>query len=225
MGQSLHNHSLSVYRLFLAFLFFADITMYAQANPAWKPQQITNPKRKAVMAPSSFSNVPINQISLSRGGESGMSVQDKAIVGAGALFIMDTVVRKAFRANKISFPAQLGGCILLFVTMVLSEAIFPGMGDCIFHALTPGAALLTKWLPVFFVPGLAMLPLAPSIGTTRDVSSFHSTFLSITILEDLTLTIFLHTLAYLSIVSCSAWFLFFLQYSCIYGAITTSGNI
>ena len=35
--------------------------------------------------------------------------------------------------------------------------------------LQPGANLLTKWLPVMFVPGLAMLPLAPSIGSAVDI--------------------------------------------------------
>jgi len=97
-----------------------------------------------------------------------MSVQDKAVAGAGAFFVFDTIVRKAFRANKINFPAQLGGCIILFSFLLLSEIVSPGVGDGLFHALAPGAALLTKWLPVFFVPGLAMLPLAPSIGTAID---------------------------------------------------------
>lgn len=97
-----------------------------------------------------------------------MSVQDKAVAGAGAFFVFDTIVRKAFRANKINFPAQLGGCIILFAFLLLSEIFTPGVGDGLFHALAPGAALLTKWLPVFFVPGLAMLPLAPSIGTAID---------------------------------------------------------
>lgn len=98
-----------------------------------------------------------------------MSIQDKAVAGAGAFLVMDTVVRKAFRANKIAIPPQLGGCIILFSVMIFLEIIVPGMGEGIFKALAPGAAFLTKWLPVFFVPGLAMLPLAPSIGTAVDV--------------------------------------------------------
>ena len=104
-----------------------------------------------------------------RGGE--MSIQDKAVAGAGAFLVMDTIVRKTFRANKIAIPPQLGGCIILFAAMIFLEMIVPGSGDGIFKALAPGAAFLTKWLPVFFVPGLAMLPLAPSIGTAVDVRS------------------------------------------------------
>lgn len=100
-----------------------------------------------------------------------MSVQDKAVAGASGLFLFDTIVRKTFRAQNINFPAQLGGCIILFTFLLLSEAVAPGVGDGLFQALAPGAALLTKWLPVFFVPGLAMLPLAPSIGSALDVRS------------------------------------------------------
>lgn len=121
-------------------------------------------------------HIPENDASLlepalmeARGGE--MSTQDKAVAGATAFLILDTVVRKTFRAKNVGFPAQLGGCIMLLSFLLISELVVPGVGDSVFNALSPGAALLTKWLPVFFVPGLAMLPLAPSIGSAVDVSS------------------------------------------------------
>ena len=127
------------------------------------------------LASTGISAVPENDASLvepalmeARGGE--MSTQDKAVAGATAFLIMDTVVRKTFRAKNVGFPAQLGGCIMLLSFLLISELVVPGVGDGVFNALSPGAALLTKWLPVFFVPGLAMLPLAPSIGSAVDVS-------------------------------------------------------
>lgn len=127
------------------------------------------------LASTGISAIPENDASLvepalmeARGGE--MSTQDKAVAGATAFLIMDTVVRKTFRAKNVGFPAQLGGCIMLLSFLLISELVVPGVGDGVFNALSPGAALLTKWLPVFFVPGLAMLPLAPSIGSAVDVS-------------------------------------------------------
>lgn len=54
--------------------------------------------------------------------------------------------------------------------MNLLEVVKPGLGDGIFASLTPGAGLLAKWLPVFFVPGLAMLPLAPSMGSPLEIA-------------------------------------------------------
>ena len=86
-----------------------------------------------------------------------------------AFVILDHLFRKAFQAYGIAFPSQLGGCCILFVVMVLAEILKPGTGDAIFSFLTPGSALLAKWLPVFFVPGLAMLPNAPSMGSPLEV--------------------------------------------------------
>ena len=92
--------------------------------------------------------------------------------------IMDLVLRKVFYITQIPFPSQLAGCILLFVTMVLLELLpfahtttGTGAGEALFRVLSPGATLITKWLPVFFVPGLAGVPLAPSMGAPIEVRS------------------------------------------------------
>jgi len=43
------------------------------------------------------------------------------------------------------------------------------LAQMLFQSLSPGAALLAKWLPVFFVPSLVTLPLADSVGTAGEV--------------------------------------------------------
>lgn len=93
-----------------------------------------------------------------------------AVAGAVAMALMEKGVKEGFKAKGITFPAQLGACLILFVSLLLTEAVNPGLAESIFVALSPGAAFLTKWLPVFFVPGLAMLPLAPPIGSGVEVS-------------------------------------------------------
>jgi hypothetical protein len=40
----------------------------------------------------------------------------------------------------------------------------------VYRVLSPGAAVLAKWLPVFFVPSLITLPLAQSLGSSLEVS-------------------------------------------------------
>eukprot|EP00571_Detonula_confervacea_P015746 CAMPEP_0172297556 /NCGR_PEP_ID=MMETSP1058-20130122/529_1 /TAXON_ID=83371 /ORGANISM="Detonula confervacea, Strain CCMP 353" /LENGTH=518 /DNA_ID=CAMNT_0013006721 /DNA_START=38 /DNA_END=1594 /DNA_ORIENTATION=+ len=90
------------------------------------------------------------------------------LVGATFFTVLQVVLNKVFRANGISFPAMLGCTISVFTTLVLAEVVVPGSGDKAFGLLGPGAGFLTKWLPVMFVPGLAMLPLAPSIGSPLD---------------------------------------------------------
>ena len=72
-------------------------------------------------------------------------------------------------AKGVKFPSMLGGCAALLFFLLLADLISPGLGELIFSSLSPGSALLAKWLPVFFVPGLAMLPLAPSVGNGLEV--------------------------------------------------------
>ena len=106
---------------------------------------------------------------VSRGGAAA-SDSSKQITGAAYFIIMDIILRKLFAKYEIPFPSQLGGCCILFALMVVAELIRPGFGDAAFDVLSPGATILAKWLPVFFVPGLAMLPLAPSMGSPFEVS-------------------------------------------------------
>jgi len=91
---------------------------------------------------------------------------------AGATFftVLQILLNKLFRSRSIAFPAMLGCTILVFTSLVVTELLLPGVGDTAFQILQPGANLLTKWLPVMFVPGLAMLPLAPEIGSAADVA-------------------------------------------------------
>ncbi|KAL7433859.1 hypothetical protein ACHAXH_002159 [Discostella pseudostelligera] len=113
-----------------------------------------------------------NIITSYRGGDGGGNVdipKTNEIMGATFFTVLQIVLNKIFRANNINFPSMLGSTILTFATLVLAEAMFSGTGDNVAQLLTPGTNLLTKWLPVMFVPGLAMLPLAPSIGSTLDL--------------------------------------------------------
>ena len=104
-----------------------------------------------------------------RGG-AGAALPTKAIYGIAVMGLIEAGLKKLFAATGINFPSQLGGCIVLFAVAVLAQSVSPGAGDAIQEFLDPGCALLNKWLPSFFVPGLAMLPLAPSIGSGMEVS-------------------------------------------------------
>jgi hypothetical protein len=94
-----------------------------------------------------------------------------AVVGAAAMALIEAIVKKTLAASKISFPASLGACLALFVFLLLAEAINADFANTIFASLTPGAALLAKWLPVFFVPGLVLLPLSPAKVSNVEVRS------------------------------------------------------
>jgi hypothetical protein len=92
--------------------------------------------------------------------------------GSVIFLALDHFFRVLFKKNGISFPSQLGGCCILFALMILAEIVKPGVGDSVFSYLSPGAGLLARWIAVFFVPGLAMLPNAPSMGSALEVSMY-----------------------------------------------------
>ena len=110
-----------------------------------------------------------------RGGNAAVAskpaIFSDAVTGTVVLTLIERAVNEIFKRNGIKFPAQLAGCGLLFAFLIISNIIVPGFGDSVFTYLTPATTLLTKWLAVFFVPGLAMLPLAPSVGSPFEVCS------------------------------------------------------
>ena len=112
---------------------------------------------------------------VSRGGGVSMWTPQtqKELSGALVFVLLDKLFRSYFTAKKLAFPSQLGGCIILLTSLITAEVLKPGLGEMVFQALSPGAGWLAKWLPVFFVPGLAGLPLAPSIGDSLEVCSYH----------------------------------------------------
>ena len=53
--------------------------------------------------------------------------------------------------------------------MIGFSAVNEQVGEGIYQLLNPGATLLAKWLPVFFVPSLITLPLASGLGSVGEV--------------------------------------------------------
>ena len=89
----------------------------------------------------------------------------KSVLSASLLIILDITFRRLFQKLSISFPSSLGGCCALFASMLAMP-----FGQSVFKILSPGAALLAKWLPVFFVPSLITLPLTGGVGSAGEVN-------------------------------------------------------
>jgi hypothetical protein len=129
-----------------------------------KKQHSRSSARLSVEKEASLSS----QKSLSvRGGVA--NTYPNAIAGAAVFAVIENVVKRSLKAANLNFPAQLASCIFVFAFLLLTEAVSPELANGMFSALTPGAGLLAKWLPVFFVPALVMLPLSPSIGSSFEV--------------------------------------------------------
>lgn len=88
-----------------------------------------------------------------------------------SFILLELVFRKVLLAYQISFPPSLVGCAALF-TLMTTLYVIPisqKLGDDIYNFFAPGSIVLTKWLPVFFVPSLVTLPLAPSPGSMTEL--------------------------------------------------------
>jgi hypothetical protein len=162
-----------------------ETTAAAASNNIASSQQQLGPRRRKAILPNkrnSLVGVPSAQVNVATttttttlstpggGGGPFTSIPTSAMAGALVMTMIERGIFYFLKANGSKLPAQLGGCIALFVFLLLADVVRPGLGQSIFVSLSPGSALLAKWLPVFFVPGLAMLPLAPSVGSSTEVS-------------------------------------------------------
>ena len=116
-----------------------------------------------------YRNTAVTTTSSSSSAGVWSSVFSPVTVGTLVLTLIERLVHLLFRHCQITFPAQLGGCGLLLLLLLLLDRVHPGAGQAVYTALVPATTFLTKYLPVFFVPGLAMLPLAPSVGSSTEV--------------------------------------------------------
>jgi hypothetical protein len=135
-----------------------------------KPSRITNDAgAKKAAANTSPAARAKNEATAAAVSSSDSPTLTAALVGALAMAMVERAVKYMFVKADIAFPAQLAGCIILFFALLVADLVVPGLGHNTYVSLLPGTALLTKWLPVFFVPGLAMLPLAPNVGSGLEV--------------------------------------------------------
>jgi putative effector of murein hydrolase len=85
--------------------------------------------------------------------KSSTSTTTKSLLSAALLVGLDAAFSRLFQTVGIAFPSSLAGCGILLAALLVC-------GDGLYDKLSPGADLLAKWLPVFFVPSLIALPLA-----------------------------------------------------------------
>ena len=96
-------------------------------------------------------------------------LQDK-LLGTLALAGIEKLMKVVLKELDIKFPPMLAGCLTLFASLLVLDMVQPSLASSIATFLTPGTAFLAKWFPMFFVPGLVLLPLAPSVGGTLEIT-------------------------------------------------------
>jgi len=82
----------------------------------------------------------------------------------GGIVLADALLKRGFVRRGVAFPSSLAGSVMLFASLCSLRAISPPLARGVARAARPGCAIIAKWLPLFFVPNLVLLPLVLRIG-------------------------------------------------------------
>jgi len=78
----------------------------------------------------------------------------KAVLSSTLFVFTDLIIKNIFKAKGISFPSSLAGCCFLAGTLLASP-----FHQKLYRILNPGAKLMQKFMMIFLVPNLIILPL------------------------------------------------------------------
>ncbi|VEU41916.1 unnamed protein product [Pseudo-nitzschia multistriata] len=78
----------------------------------------------------------------------------KAVLSSTLFVFTDLVIKNLFKTKGISFPSSLAGCCFLAASLLASP-----FHEKLYRILNPGAKLMQKFMMIFLVPNLIVLPL------------------------------------------------------------------
>ncbi|KAI4328000.1 hypothetical protein L6164_020400 [Bauhinia variegata] len=82
------------------------------------------------------------------------------IVSLGLILAMDKFLKKAFVAAAIKFPSALFGMFCIFSVLMIFDATVPSAAKALEDFFQPALLFIQRWLPLFYVPSLVVLPLS-----------------------------------------------------------------
>ncbi|CAK9261328.1 unnamed protein product [Sphagnum jensenii] len=81
-------------------------------------------------------------------------------VSMGLFLALDTYLKNVFEANAIRFPSALFGMMALFALLNLVSVVNEGAAARVEAFFVPANLFIQRWLPLFYVPSLVVVPLA-----------------------------------------------------------------
>ncbi|KAL4277878.1 hypothetical protein GQ457_03G022260 [Hibiscus cannabinus] len=82
------------------------------------------------------------------------------VVSLGIVLAMDNFLKKAFVAAAIKFPSALFGMFCIFSVLVILDTTIPAAATSLMNFFEPALMFIQRWLPLFYVPALVVLPLS-----------------------------------------------------------------
>ncbi|GAB2230266.1 hypothetical protein Drorol1_Dr00014524 [Drosera rotundifolia] len=82
------------------------------------------------------------------------------VVSLGLILAMDKFLKQAFVTASIKFPSALFGMFCVFSILVTLDTVVPVAATSLMDFFQPALLFIQRWLPLFYVPSLVVLPLA-----------------------------------------------------------------
>ncbi|XP_051151599.1 plastidal glycolate/glycerate translocator 1, chloroplastic [Andrographis paniculata] len=81
-------------------------------------------------------------------------------VSLGIILAIDKFLQKAFSDAAIKFPSALFGMFCIFTILVVLDYTVPPAATAVMNFFQPAFLFIQRWLPIFYVPSLVVLPLS-----------------------------------------------------------------
>lgn len=82
------------------------------------------------------------------------------VVSLGLILAVDKYLKAAFVAAAIKFPSALFGMFCTFSILLVLDSTVPVAATALENFFEPALLFIQRWLPLFYVPSLVVLPLA-----------------------------------------------------------------
>ncbi|VVA93274.1 unnamed protein product [Arabis nemorensis] len=82
------------------------------------------------------------------------------LVSLGIIVATDVFLKQAFIAASIKFPSALFGMFCIFSVLMIFDSFVPVAATSLMNFFEPAFMFIQRWLPLFYVPSLVVLPLS-----------------------------------------------------------------
>ncbi|KAL0700283.1 hypothetical protein Bca4012_056405 [Brassica carinata] len=82
------------------------------------------------------------------------------LVSLGIILAADQFLKQAFVAASIKFPSALFGMFCIFSVLMILDSVVPAAANGMMNFFEPAFLFIQRWLPLFYVPSLVVLPLS-----------------------------------------------------------------
>lgn len=82
------------------------------------------------------------------------------VVSLGLIMLMDKFLKRVFVAAAIKLPSSLFGMFCVFTVLIVLDVTVPSAAKRFMDFFEPATLFIRRWLPLFYVPSLVVLPLA-----------------------------------------------------------------